>query len=68
MSYFEAVNKETLKNSFERFEEEGIIVLTKSRNSKGPVTIKLAPGWIPGRDEEGKIKAEGRLWDFTEMM
>ncbi|MCJ1404168.1 hypothetical protein MMC11_007393 [Xylographa trunciseda] len=66
LSYFEAVNKETLKNAYQRFEEEGIILVSRSRDSKVPATIKLSPEWTPGRDELGGIKAEGRLWDFTE--
>ncbi|MCJ1245448.1 hypothetical protein MMC30_002652 [Trapelia coarctata] len=66
LSYFEAVNKETLKNAYQRFEGEGIILLSKPRDSKAPTTIKLAPDWTPKRDGQGKIKAEGRLWDFTE--
>lgn len=31
LSYFEAVNKETLKNAYQHFEEEGIILVSKSR-------------------------------------
>ncbi|MCJ1318875.1 hypothetical protein MMC15_004207 [Xylographa vitiligo] len=66
LSYFEAVNKETLKNAYQRFEEEGIILVSRSRDSKVPATIKLSPQWTPSRNELGAIKAEGRLWDFTE--
>ncbi|KAL7272195.1 hypothetical protein RUND412_005023 [Rhizina undulata] len=36
LSYFEAVNKETLKNSFQRFEEEGIIEVRKTHPSPPP--------------------------------
>jgi hypothetical protein len=68
LSYFEAVNKETLKNAYARFEEEGIILLSKSRDPKIPTTIKLAEEWTPSRDTAGKIKGEGRLWDFTERI
>ena len=66
LSYFEAVNKETLKNAYQRFEEEGIILVSRSRDSKVPATVKLSPQWTPSRNELGAIKAEGRLWDFTE--
>ncbi|MCJ1433370.1 hypothetical protein MMC27_002730 [Xylographa pallens] len=66
LSYFEAVNKETLKNAYQRFEEEGIILVSRSRDSKVPATIKLSPQWTPSRNELGAIRAEGRLWDFTE--
>jgi hypothetical protein len=69
LSYFEAVNKETLKNAYQRFEEEGIMLVTKSRGSKAPPKFRLAPDWVPRRyPESGKIKAEGRLWDFIEMI
>lgn len=66
LSYFEAVNKETLKNAYQRFEEEGIILTSKPRDAKDPTTIRLAPEWTPMRDAQGKVSAEGRLWDFTE--
>ncbi|KAI9840343.1 MAG: hypothetical protein M1837_001761 [Sclerophora amabilis] len=70
LSYFEAVNKETLKNAYQRFEEEGIILVAKStRDSRRPPRMKLAPEWMPKRDQQtGKVIAEGRLWDFTEMI
>jgi hypothetical protein len=69
LSYFEAVNKETLKNAYQRFEEEGIIQLAKNRGSKAPPKIRLAPDWVPRRDPgTGRIIAEGRLWNFIEMI
>ena len=69
LSYFEAVNKETLKNAYQRFEEEGIVLVRKSRGSKAPPKFRLAPDWVPRRDpERGRIIAEGRLWDFIEMI
>lgn len=69
LSYFEAVNKETLKNAYQRFEEEGIITASKSKESRAAPTVKLAAAWIPRRDSTtGKIMPEGRLWDFTEMI
>ena len=68
LSYFEAVNKETLKNAYQRFEEEGIVIVAKSRNSKVPPKLKLAPEWTPRRNTQGKIVAEGKLWDFIEMI
>lgn len=69
LSYFEAVNKETLKNSWTRFEEEGIITVLKSKNSKTLPRTKLSPDWTPQRDPKtGLIVAEGRLWDFIEKI
>ena len=69
LSYFEAVNKETLKNAFQLFEDEGIVILHKSRDKKFPSTIKLAEEWTPKRDSEtGKIIPEGKLWSFIETI
>ncbi|KAF7712207.1 Glycerol-3-phosphate acyltransferase [Penicillium ucsense] len=69
LSYFEAVNKETLKNSYQRFEEEGIILVARSKESRAGPSIRLAPEWTPERDPEtGKVLPRGRLWDFTELI
>lgn len=69
LSYFEAVNKETLRNAYERFQEEGIIVVSKSKNSKVPTTVRLAEEWRPKRrDADGKLIPEGRLWAFADMI
>ncbi|KAK3935658.1 putative glycerol-3-phosphate acyltransferase [Diplogelasinospora grovesii] len=69
LSYFEAVNKETLKNSYTRFEEEGIIQVVKSKDTKIPPRLRLAPEWKPARDSKtGNLIASGRLWDFTEKI
>ncbi|KAL8700714.1 MAG: hypothetical protein Q9201_005305 [Fulgogasparrea decipioides] len=68
LSYFEAVNKETLKNAFQFFDEEGLILVHTSSNRIIPSTVRLAPDWTPHRDEDGAIVAEGRLWDFIEKI
>ncbi|KAJ5656500.1 hypothetical protein N7507_008450 [Penicillium longicatenatum] len=69
LSYFEAVNKETLKNSYQRFEEEGIILVAKFKDSKAGPTLRLAPEWTPERDPHtGQVLPCGRLWDFTELI
>ncbi|KAK4211252.1 glycerol-3-phosphate acyltransferase [Rhypophila decipiens] len=69
LSYFEAVNKETLKNSYNRFEEEGIIQVVKSKDTKIPPRLRVAPEWRPRRDPNtGNLIASGRLWDFTEKI
>jgi hypothetical protein len=66
LSYFEAVNKETLKNAYTRFEEEGMIIVTKPKD-KSPITIRLADDWMPVRGTKGII-AEGPLWRFAERI
>jgi hypothetical protein len=69
LSYFEAVNKETLKNAWTRFEEEGILIVAKSRNAKILPRAKISPDWVPQRDSTtGEIVPEGRLWDFIEKI
>ncbi|GAB1204650.1 hypothetical protein APSETT445_003313 [Aspergillus pseudonomiae] len=69
LSYFEAVNKETLKNSYQRFAEEGIILVRKSKESRAAPVVKLAPEWTPERDPStGQLLPRGRLWDFTELI
>ncbi|KAF4627964.1 hypothetical protein G7Y89_g10187 [Cudoniella acicularis] len=69
LSYFEAVNKETLKNAWTRFEEEGIIQVAKSRNAKIQPRAQLSLDWAPRRDPTTRqILPEGRLWDFTEKI
>ncbi|KAB5540225.1 acyltransferase-domain-containing protein [Coniochaeta sp. 2T2.1] len=69
LSYFEAVNKETLKNSYQRFEEEGMIQVVKSKDPKIPPRMRLAPEWKPSRDQTtGQLVASGRLWEFTEKI
>ena len=69
LSYFEAVNKETLKNAFQIFEDEGIVKLHKSKDKKIPSTIKLAAEWTPQRDPATeRIVAEGKLWSFIETI
>ncbi|EGE83245.2 acetyltransferase [Blastomyces dermatitidis ATCC 18188] len=73
LSYFEAVNKETLKNAYQRFEEERIIIVTRPRmkdvkTSQAP-TMRLAPSWMPERDAKtGKLLARGKLWDFMSLI
>lgn len=69
LSYFEAVNKETLKNAYQRFEEEGIIIVTKSRDARVPTTVKLADEWMPERDPAtGLLTPQGKLWSFAETI
>lgn len=69
LSYFESVNKETLNNAFRRFEEEGIIIVTKSRDRALPTTVRLAREWMPTRcPENGRLVGEGRLWNFAEQI
>lgn len=65
LSYYEAVNNQTLRNAYVRFEEERILLTAKGE--KGP-TCRLNPEWIPERDANGRVKTEGRLWGFVEAI
>ncbi|KAL8928902.1 MAG: hypothetical protein Q9172_000740 [Xanthocarpia lactea] len=68
LSYFEAVNKETLKNAYQLFVEEGIVLIRKSSIKNSPSAIRLAADWTPQRGSNGSIIPEGRLWDFIEKI
>ncbi|RDW69411.1 putative glycerol-3-phosphate acyltransferase [Coleophoma cylindrospora] len=69
LSYFEAVNKETLKNAYQRFEEEGILQTVKSRDPKVQPVLRLSPEWKPHRNAQtGHVEPSGRLWDFIEKI
>lgn len=70
LSYFESVNKESLKNAYQRFAEEGIILVARSKSQpKNPATMRLAAEWTPQRcPTTGKLSDRGRLWDFTEKI
>ncbi|KAL8665942.1 MAG: hypothetical protein Q9202_001878 [Teloschistes flavicans] len=68
LSYFEAVNKETLKNAFQLFEEEGMILVRKSSSRTSPSAVRLTLDWTPNRDDDGIIAPEGKLWDFIEKI
>ncbi|RWA05287.1 hypothetical protein EKO27_g9819 [Xylaria grammica] len=69
LSYFESVNRETLKNSYQRFEEEGVIYAVKSKDGKSPPRLCLSPEWRAPRDPtSGALLASGKLWDFIERI
>ncbi|CAG8445599.1 13588_t:CDS:10 [Dentiscutata erythropus] len=68
ISYFEAVNKETLKNAFIHLENAGVIMVKRSRNVKIQPTIALAPKFIPTRNSDGIIEAKGELWNLVEKI
>ncbi|KAK3709501.1 hypothetical protein LTR37_010874 [Vermiconidia calcicola] len=69
LSYFEAVNKEALKNAHSRSEEAGIIVATaRSKDAKIPAKARLDREWMPQRDGKGRLQPEGKLWDLCERV
>jgi hypothetical protein len=65
LSYFEAVNKETLRNAYQRFAEDGIIEVSRGE----PNSTRLTAAWLPRRDPaDGTIVPEGRLWALAEAI
>jgi len=68
LSYYEAVNKEMLRNAFARQEEEGIMIVSRPKGSKEQPKVRLAAAWLPQRDNDGNLKAEGKLWEFCELI
>jgi 1-acyl-sn-glycerol-3-phosphate acyltransferase len=68
LSYYEAVNKEALRNAYTRQEEEGIVLVSRVKEGKAQPKVRLAPEWMPVRDEQGRLKAEGPLWEFCEKI
>ena len=70
LSYFEAVSKETLRNSYQRFEEEAIIHVVRSKDWREPARLCLAREWRAPRDPAAAnaLVPAGRLWDFTERI
>ncbi len=60
---------QTLKNSYQRFEEEGILYTVKSKDAKAAPRLRLASEWAAPRDPDtGILLASGKLWDFTEKI
>jgi len=68
LSYYEAVNKEALRNAYARQEEEGIVLVSRVKEGKALPRVRLAAEWMPVRDGEGRLKAEGPLWEFCEKI
>lgn len=65
LSYFEAINTEAIKNAYSRFQEEGIIRVSKTATAKAGLSVQIAPDWMPERDQDsGALQAKGRLWDL----
>jgi glycerol-3-phosphate O-acyltransferase len=68
LSYFEAVNKESLKNAINHTEEAGVIIVSRPRDAKAGPKVRLDLEWMPSRDANGKLRPEGKLWEFCERI
>ncbi|KAI9334276.1 putative acyltransferase [Obelidium mucronatum] len=73
LSYFEAVNKETLKNGFQRLKDMGVLISRKVKRGGAdnvPV-VALASEWSPQDTFDEKWRhfmPEGRLWELCEQI
>lgn len=71
LSYLEAVNKETLRNSYNQFAiypNALISILPASKDGKILASIRLNEAWLSQRDDKGALVAKGLLWDFCERI
>ena len=68
LSYFEAVNKEVLKNTFERSESAGMIRTSRAgkEGARSAPRVRLELEFLPQRSEDGTLRAEGKLWELCE--
>lgn len=65
LSYFEAINTEAIKNAYSRYQEEGVIRVSKTASGKSGLAVQIAPDWMPARDPQtGMLQPQGRLWDL----
>ncbi|KAJ9654356.1 hypothetical protein H2198_006587 [Neophaeococcomyces mojaviensis] len=68
LSYFEAINTEAIKNAYSRFQEEGIIRVSRAGN-KAVSTMQIADDWMPQRDSEtSSLQPVGRLWELIDRI
>lgn len=69
LSYFEAVNKESLSKGYARVEEEGVLEVVRSKETKDPPRVRLDESWAPSRDAQGKLVVDGsKLWELCERI
>lgn len=69
LSYFEAVSKESLSKGYSRVEEEGVLAVVRSKDSKVPQRVRLDDSWAPARDTHGRLVVEGsKLWELCERI
>ncbi|GAA5871230.1 hypothetical protein JCM16303_000687 [Sporobolomyces ruberrimus] len=68
VSYLEAVNQATLLNAFQRMVDLGLILTRRSKAKKAIPLMALHPEWVPTRNADGSIEADGQLWTFVERL
>jgi len=68
ISYLESINKETLKNAYDRLCQVSVLVRLAPRSAKEATILALHPDYVPGRDNEGAFVPEGRLWMLVDRI
>ncbi|KAF2873306.1 glycerol-3-phosphate acyltransferas-like protein [Massariosphaeria phaeospora] len=63
LSYFEAVNKETLKNTYQRFEEEGMVLVATSTTTTSSTSTSSPSPTSPSPSPPKKLPPTIRLAD-----
>lgn len=58
----------TLLNAFQRMVDLGLILTRRSTGKKPVPLMALHPEWVPARNADGSIEAEGQLWTFVERL
>lgn len=75
----QAVNMETLRNAMGFFEENGQIVVRKTKSGRQEAAMTLHPDWMPRsflgfgsinvrRLSNGRISEDGKLWSLVEKI
>lgn len=64
LSYFEAVNREALKNALDHSDERKILRVQKGKEARVAPKVRLETEWWPIRGEDGGLKAEGPLCEL----
>lgn len=66
VSYLESANQATLANAFQRIVDLGVVQTRRTTIGKASVPLMaLHPKWLPERQSNGEIAAQGRLWDYV---
>ena len=59
---------ETLRNALGFFEENGQIIVKRTRSGRQEPAMALHPGWVPKRSSDGSIAESGNLWGLVEKI
>ena len=69
ISYLESINKETLKNAYDRLREKGILLTSRPRAARQRSMVALHPSWCPMRQpDSNEVLAQGPLWEMVDRV